>query len=90
MEALEAMPAEHKFLRFILPAKAFAAVRDGTRQWLIECRCGHKRDLWDAGGVQYKAAGSEWTYNKCPKCGAKARHETRKKTEAEKHEIEVK
>ena len=51
------MAAEHRFLRFILPAKAFAAVRAGTKQWLAECPCGHKRDVWDSGGVRYKAAG---------------------------------
>jgi hypothetical protein len=51
------MPAEHKFLKFILPAGAFAAVEAGTREWLIECRCGHRQDYWDAGGVRYKAVG---------------------------------
>lgn len=45
------MAAEHGFLRAILPASWFEAVRAGTRQWLIECPCGHKRDLWDAGGT---------------------------------------
>jgi len=84
-----AMPAEHKFLRFILPAKAFAAVRAGTRKWLMECPCGHKRDLWDAGGVRYGGVGEPRQYHKCPKCGAGTWHKIRKKTEAEKEGIET-
>jgi hypothetical protein len=81
------MPAEHKFLKFILPARAFAALRDGTRQWLIECPCGFKRDLWDLGGVRYKAAGQPRRYATCPSCGKATWHKIRKKTEAEKQQI---
>jgi hypothetical protein len=81
------MPAEHRFLRFILPAKAFAAVRAGTKQWLAECPCGHKRDFWDSGGVRYKAAGEPRQLRRCPACGKSTMHKIRKKTEAEKHVI---
>jgi len=56
------MHTNHKFLRFILPAKAFAAVERGTRQWLIECKCGYKRDFWDAGSVRYMACGEPRQY----------------------------
>jgi len=41
------MPAEHKFLKFILPATVFEAIKAGTKKWLLECPCGEKRDLWD-------------------------------------------
>ena len=37
------MLAQHPFLKFILPTKAFAAVKAGTKEWLAECPCGHKR-----------------------------------------------
>jgi len=83
------MAAEHKFLKFILPERAFIAVRDGTRLWLIECPCGHKRDLWDVGGVRYKAAGEPRNYCKCPKCDKGTWHKVRKKTEEEKEEVAV-
>ena len=81
------MPAEHRFLKFILPAKAFAAVRAGTKKWLAECPCGHKRDLWDSGGVRYKAAGEPRELGYCPGCGTSTMHKIRKKTEAEQREI---
>jgi hypothetical protein len=80
-------PAEHRFLKFILPAKAFAAVRAGTKEWLAECPCGHKRDIWDSGGVRYKAAGEPRARGGCPACRQNTWHKIRKKTGAEKVEI---
>lgn len=81
------MPSEHRFLKFILPARAFAAVRAGTKEWLAECRCGHRQDIWDSGGVRYKAAGEpRWLY-RCPACGKSTMHKIRKKTEDEKKEF---
>ena len=81
------MPAEHKFLRSILPARAFAAVEAGTRQWLIECPCGHKRDFWDAGGVRYKAVGEPRQWLACPACNQAKWHKVRKKTAAERQQL---
>jgi hypothetical protein len=78
---------EHRLLKFILPARAFEAVRVGTKLWLLECSCGHKQDYWDAGGVRYKAAGQPKRLTRCPACGRLGMHRVRKKTEAEKREI---
>jgi len=83
------MAVEHKFLKLVLPERAFAAVRNGTRQWLIECPCGHKSDLWDFGGVRYKACGEPRNYCKCAQCGKGTWHKIRKKTEAEKEGLLV-
>ena len=81
------MTAEHRFLRFILPDRAFAAVKAGTKQWLAECPCGHKRDVWDSGGVRYKAFGEPRDLARCPACGKMTWHRIRKKTDAEKLEL---
>lgn len=81
------MAANHWFLRAILPAKWYGAVKTGTRLWLIECSSGHKRDLWDAGGVRYKAFGEPRTYGRCRECGKASCLKIRKKTGAEKTEI---
>jgi len=81
------MPAEHRFLKFILPAKVFAAVREGTKQWLTECPCGHKQDLWDSGNVRYKAAGEPRQLGRCSVCGKITMQKIRKKTEAERLEL---
>ena len=81
------MRSAHRFLKFILPAKAFDAVRAGTKQWLAECRCGHKRDVWDLGGVRYGAAGQPRRRMHCPACGEHTWHKFRKKTELEQQEL---
>ena len=81
------MAAKHRFLRFILPARAFNAVRAGTKLWLIECPCGHKRDFWDLGGVRYKAVGEPRQFVGCPECGKNRWHKIRKKTELEKQHM---
>jgi hypothetical protein len=81
------MAAEHRFLKFILPARWFAAVRAGTKEWLAACPCGGKRDLWDSGGVRYKAAGEPRQLAYCPACRKSTWQKIRKKTESEKQEI---
>jgi DNA-directed RNA polymerase subunit RPC12/RpoP len=80
-------PAKHSFLAFILPARAFAAVKAGTKQWLIECPCGHKQDYWDAGGVRYKGAGEPRRLGYCPSCGRNRMRKVRRKTESERREM---
>jgi hypothetical protein len=57
-----------RFLKRVLPTGAFSAIEKGTRQWVIECRCGSVRDLWDAGGIRYKGAGEPRQYGLCPAC----------------------
>lgn len=81
------MAAAHRFLKWILPARAFEAVRAGTKEWLAECACGHRRDVWDSGGVRYKAAGEPRQVGYCPSCRRRTWHKIRKKTEDEKMQI---
>jgi hypothetical protein len=73
-----------KILRFILPSKVFAAIEAGTRQWLAECPCGHKRDYFEAGGIRYKACGNPRVLLECPNCRKATMHLVQKKTEEEK------
>lgn len=72
-------PGEHRMLRRLLPDKALGALEAGTRQWLIECPCGHTQDFWDAGGVRYKAVGEPRQLYRCPACGKARWHKVRKK-----------
>jgi len=78
------MAIAHRLLRRILPAKAFEAVKAGTKKWLMECPCGHKRDIWDSGGIRYKAAGQPRRLLRCPACGKATWHRIRKKTDSER------
>jgi hypothetical protein len=76
-------PAQHKFLKFMLPSNAFAAVQAETKKWLMECPCGHKQDYWNAGGVRYKAQGEPRQLGYCPVCEKNTPQKIRRKTEAE-------
>ncbi len=79
--------AEHRLLRFILPARVFAAVESGTKEWLAECPCGNLQDYWGAGGVRYKADGEPRRLTYCPSCKKSTMQRIRKKTDAEKLKI---
>lgn len=81
------MSSKHRFLKFILPEKWFNAIRADTKKWLMECRCVHKRDVWDSGGIRYKASGERSELARCPACGKMTMHKMRKKTDAEMEEI---
>ena len=81
------MSTPHRFLKIILPETLFEKIKAGTKLWLLECPCGHKRDLWNAGGLRYKAVGEKRQYLKCPECGKGTWHKVRMKTEVEKGQI---
>jgi len=77
-------PGDHRFLKAILPERAFNAIREGTRNWLIECPCGHMADLWNAGGVRYKATGEPRQLTACQGCGTATWQKVRRKTASER------
>ena len=80
-------PGEHRILRALLPERAFEALRDGTREWLMECSCGHKADLWSVGGVRFKATGEPRQWTGCAACGKITWQKVRKKTPAEREQV---
>ena len=57
-----------RFLQWLLPERAYAAIERGTRQWVIECKCGLTRDFWEAGGVRHKAVGERRMFTPCERC----------------------
>lgn len=59
-----------KFLRSVSPDPA--EIEAETRKWWVTCRtCGNSRNLWDVGGVRYKASGTKSSYGNCSTCGRK-------------------
>ena len=75
---------KQRLLKFILPGRIFEKVKNDTKQWLSECECGYKRDIWDTGGIRYKAMGEPRHKSKCPICGEITWHKIRKKSVEEK------
>lgn len=58
-----------KLLKKLLPVRWSSDMEAVTRKWMLQCKCGHETNLWDAGGVRYKATGSKRTMYRCPTCG---------------------
>ncbi len=67
-----------RFVQAILPRGFFEALEAGTRTYMLECPCGHKRDLWEAGGLKYEGT-EKRTLARCPDCGERTWHHKRKK-----------
>lgn len=60
-----------RIAKAVVSKKTLAAWEASTRQWALQCGCGHRTDLWDAGGIRHKTSGRPLTATRwrCPKCG---------------------
>ena len=67
-----------RFLKAVMPPKWFAAAAAESRTWMIRCRCGAERSVWDAGGIRWKGAGRPRTYARCAACGKRSWHVVKK------------
>ncbi len=66
------MSFAQRFARRIVSEKLFRDFETETRKWVVECTtCGDQRDLWDLGGIKYKARGTSYTVGKCYACNAR-------------------
>jgi len=64
------MSSLQKFVIAILPKKWAARMEAESRTWMARCSsCGFERSIWEAGGIRWKAAGTERRYLSCPECG---------------------
>ncbi|MDD9944887.1 MAG: PH domain-containing protein [Myxococcales bacterium] len=74
-----------RLLRCMVPPGWFAALEAGTRRHALECPCGHVRDLWEAGGVQF-SGNKKQTLARCPSCRALTWHLKRRKSFSERRQ----
>jgi hypothetical protein len=51
-----------------VPAQTYAAMEAESRQWVMECPCGHVTSIWEMGGVRYRAAGEPVRAGWCAGC----------------------
>ncbi len=75
--------AKHLMLRLLLPPPAYRAVERSSRQWIIECKCGYREDLWDAGAVHLKSKPGPKQLRYCEHCRGTTWHTTRRKADME-------
>ncbi|KIT14465.1 hypothetical protein [Jannaschia aquimarina] len=77
------MSPAQKILRAVLPARWFADLETETRQWEVACRtCGRSRDLWEAGGLRWRAASEQSVAGYCSACEARRKMVIRRRQDA--------
>ena len=54
-----------------VPARIYAAMEAESRQWVMDCPCGHVTSVWEMGGVRYRAAGQPVRLGWCAGCRKK-------------------
>ena len=70
---MSGLSASQRLLRRLVRPATFAAIEAESRCWLIEGACGSLTNVWDAGGIRYKARGTKYKYQRCPVCGTRHR-----------------
>jgi len=52
------------------PGGSTSDVERESRAWIVEHRrCGHRSNVWEMGGIRYKAHGTKWSLLRCKGCG---------------------
>jgi ribosomal protein S27E len=69
------MDGLQSFLARILPRTWMASLEAGSRAWHTRCSsCGHESNVWDMGGIRWKAAGMPLSQMHCLGCGKTTLH----------------
>jgi hypothetical protein len=63
-----------RFFQAIFPKSWAESMEADSRRWMVRCRCGFARSIWDIGGIRWKATGKPRTYLRCPECGERSWH----------------
>lgn len=70
-----------RFFKAIFPASWAESMEADSRRWMVRCRCGFERSIWDMGGIRWKAYGSSKSYMRCLSCGRRSWHTIYRKTQ---------
>lgn len=69
------MPVLRDTLLKLMPRRWREAAERDSRLWKTTCtNCGRVSNMWDMGGVRWKAYGSPLTGMRCPDCGRMTMH----------------
>ena len=59
-----------KLFGSMLSKESMAAMEADSRDWMVQCPCGHEISVWDMGGIRYGARSTgKRTLIRCQKCG---------------------
>jgi DNA-directed RNA polymerase subunit RPC12/RpoP len=67
-----------RLMRRFMSTATFARHEAESRKWIATCPgCGHRRSIWDLGGMRGGASGKPSTLMDCPACGQRGWHKVR-------------
>ena len=59
-----------KLAKMFSSQSAFEKMKEDSQKWRFTCsNCGKESNIWEIGGIRYKARGKPRTGIKCPHCG---------------------
>jgi hypothetical protein len=58
-----------KIVKFFSTTSKFEKIMEESKRYKFDCKCGNTSNIWEIGGVRYKAVGKPTTLVKCPYCG---------------------
>lgn len=58
-----------KLMKFFSSQAKFQEMEETSKRWVATCDCGYEMNMWEVGGVRYKAVGNKTTFMRCPRCG---------------------
>ena len=71
-----------KLFTRLLPSKWAKDMEAHSRSWMVKCRCGFERSIWEIGGIRWRAVGNPRIFGRCPNCGKRSWHTVyRKRTD---------
>ncbi len=73
------MSTIQKIIRFFVSAETFSKMESASKKWYFHCECGNECNIWEIGGIRYKAAGNPIKAARCPKCHKVAMRKLHKK-----------
>lgn len=63
------LSTSQKILKWFTSASLFEKMKADSQTYKFDCACGKTSDIWEIGGIRYKAYGEPYTGVKCPGCG---------------------
>jgi hypothetical protein len=63
-----------KIVRFFSSKARFEKIMEDSKRYKFDCSCGKTSNIWEIGGVKYKATSGSLNRIRCPHCGKAAMH----------------
>jgi hypothetical protein len=79
------MSGIQRFFSAIFPKGWAESMEADSRSWMVRCRCGCAKSVWEMGGIRWKAVGEQRWFMRCTQCGQRSWHVVSRDTDADPH-----